>query len=170
MKTETVQTILERMKSPLRFASQENFAHLTLLKDVEMLMTRLLSQLGHVLKEGGERREAGRLFQAWRNLFHGFDALSVAEKKERLRDALVLHDEMVSYLTSSGTENQRQQTQAISAKDHKAAEHHLKKLSLPVQYIKGVGPRFAALLNAKKLKTVGDLLYFLPYRYEDRRS
>jgi len=40
--------------------------------------------------------------------------------------------------------------------------------STPVQYIKGVGPRIAEILNAKGIYTVGDLLYYLPFRYEDR--
>ncbi len=41
-------------------------------------------------------------------------------------------------------------------------------LSTPVQYLKGVGPRIADLLAAKGLHTVEDLLYYLPFRYEDR--
>src|SRR5207302_5541919 len=42
------------------------------------------------------------------------------------------------------------------------------ELTTPVQYLKGVGPRLADLLAAKGLHTVEDLLYYLPYRYEDR--
>jgi ATP-dependent DNA helicase RecG len=38
----------------------------------------------------------------------------------------------------------------------------------PVQYIKGVGPRRASLLNHLGIKTIHDALYYLPYRYEDR--
>src|SRR5713101_914990 len=41
-------------------------------------------------------------------------------------------------------------------------------LTTPVQYLKGVGPRLANLLAAKGLHTVEDLLYYLPFRYEDR--
>jgi ATP-dependent DNA helicase RecG len=39
----------------------------------------------------------------------------------------------------------------------------------PVQYLKGVGEGRAALLHANGLKTAHDLLYFVPYRFEDRR-
>lgn len=42
------------------------------------------------------------------------------------------------------------------------------ELSTPVQYVKGVGPRIAEVLNAKGIHTVGDLLHYLPFRYEDR--
>jgi len=42
------------------------------------------------------------------------------------------------------------------------------ELSTPVQYVKGVGPRIGEILAAKGILTVGDLLYYLPFRYEDR--
>jgi ATP-dependent DNA helicase RecG len=42
------------------------------------------------------------------------------------------------------------------------------ELSTPVQYVKGVGPRIAEVLAAKGIRTVGDLLHYLPFRYEDR--
>ena len=41
-------------------------------------------------------------------------------------------------------------------------------LSTPVQYIKGIGPRLAEVLGAKGIHTVADLLFYLPFRYEDR--
>jgi ATP-dependent DNA helicase RecG len=42
------------------------------------------------------------------------------------------------------------------------------ELSTPVQYVKGVGPRLADILAEKGIATVEDLLYHLPFRYEDR--
>ena len=41
---------------------------------------------------------------------------------------------------------------------------------LQIQYIKGVGPHRANLLNTLGIKTVKDALYYLPYRYEDRSN
>ena len=41
-------------------------------------------------------------------------------------------------------------------------------LSTPLQFLKGVGPRKAADLKRAGLITVEDLLYRLPFRYEDR--
>ncbi len=42
------------------------------------------------------------------------------------------------------------------------------ELSTPVQFVKGVGPRIAEVLANKGIHTVGDLLHYLPFRYEDR--
>jgi ATP-dependent DNA helicase RecG len=37
-------------------------------------------------------------------------------------------------------------------------------------YVRGVGPRVAELLSAKNIQTAEDLLYHLPFRYEDRQN
>jgi len=42
------------------------------------------------------------------------------------------------------------------------------ELSTPVQYVKGIGPKLAAILATKGISTVDDLLHYLPFRYEDR--
>jgi len=43
-------------------------------------------------------------------------------------------------------------------------------LATPLMYVKGVGPARAAMLEAKGLKTVEDLLAYPPFRYEDRTN
>src|SRR5580704_11381613 len=42
------------------------------------------------------------------------------------------------------------------------------ELSTPVQYVKGFGPRIGEVLAGKGIHTVGDLVHYLPFRYEDR--
>ena len=37
-----------------------------------------------------------------------------------------------------------------------------------MQYVKGIGPRLAEVLAAKDIRTVDDLLHYLPFRYQDR--
>lgn len=43
-------------------------------------------------------------------------------------------------------------------------------LQTPIRFIKGVGPNRASLLEGFGLRTVEDLIYHLPFRYEDRRE
>ena len=45
-----------------------------------------------------------------------------------------------------------------------------KNLAVGIQFIKGIGPKLAALLQKKDIHTVEDALYLLPLRYEDRRQ
>ncbi|HVI07098.1 MAG TPA: ATP-dependent DNA helicase RecG [Candidatus Binatia bacterium] len=42
------------------------------------------------------------------------------------------------------------------------------ELTTPVKYVKGVGPKLADILATKNISTVGELLHYLPFRYEDR--
>jgi ATP-dependent DNA helicase RecG len=44
------------------------------------------------------------------------------------------------------------------------------ELHTPVQYVKGIGPRTAMILAEKGISSVEDLLYYLPFRYEDRAN
>ena len=43
-----------------------------------------------------------------------------------------------------------------------------RSLEDPIQFIKGVGPRKAILLEKLRLTSIEDCLYFLPFRFEDR--
>lgn len=45
-----------------------------------------------------------------------------------------------------------------------------KNLGIGIQFMKGIGPKLAALLEKKEIRTVEDALYLLPLRYEDRRQ
>ncbi|MBQ7525360.1 MAG: DNA helicase RecG, partial [Abditibacteriota bacterium] len=44
------------------------------------------------------------------------------------------------------------------------------RLDSQVQFVKGVGPRYAKLLAKLNIYTIRDLLFHFPRRYEDRRS
>ncbi|HEX4029855.1 MAG TPA: ATP-dependent DNA helicase RecG [Terracidiphilus sp.] len=43
-------------------------------------------------------------------------------------------------------------------------------LDTQVMYVRGVGPRLANMLAVKSIQTAEDLLYHLPFRYEDRQN
>ncbi|MDD5611165.1 MAG: DNA helicase RecG, partial [Candidatus Omnitrophica bacterium] len=46
----------------------------------------------------------------------------------------------------------------------------MKSPDTSIQFLKGIGPRRAALFARAGLNTIEDLLYFFPRRYEDRRN
>jgi len=45
-----------------------------------------------------------------------------------------------------------------------------KLLTASVQYLKGIGPKRVKVLNKAGLYTIEDMLYYFPYRYEDRTN
>ena len=44
------------------------------------------------------------------------------------------------------------------------------QIESPVQYLKGIGPKKAEVLNSVGIKTIEDILYYLPRKYLDRSS
>ncbi len=48
--------------------------------------------------------------------------------------------------------------------------HLVPALDTPVKFVRGVGPRVAEMLDFKGILTAEDLLYHLPFRYEDRQN
>jgi ATP-dependent DNA helicase RecG len=59
------------------------------------------------------------------------------------------------------------QSQALTAR---SVEESLRVLQTPLRFLKGIGPTRAAQLASVGLTTIEDLLYHLPFRYEDRRQ
>ncbi|HEU4754705.1 MAG TPA: ATP-dependent DNA helicase RecG, partial [Armatimonadota bacterium] len=69
-------------------------------------------------------------------------------------------------ILESGSFIPRQQAARPAAPERAAHS----ELETPVQFVKGVGPRYAAALEKLGITTVEDLLFHFPLRYEDRRS
>lgn len=46
----------------------------------------------------------------------------------------------------------------------------MRNLDTPIQYVKGVGPQRSRILSKLGVETVSDMLYYLPFRYEDRSN
>jgi len=68
-----------------------------------------------------------------------------------------------SILLGKPEEIKRKEDQRIEVRETTA-----NRIDMPVQYVKGVGPKRAKLLNKLNIETVRDLIYFFPRDYEDR--
>src|SRR5881409_3003827 len=60
------------------------------------------------------------------------------------------------------------ETTALYSTGTRSTQPATPDLRTPLQFLKGVGPRRAAQLERKGLRTVEDALFFLPLRHEDR--
>ncbi|MDD5712603.1 MAG: DEAD/DEAH box helicase, partial [Smithellaceae bacterium] len=163
--------ILEKIEAPLLFSSRESYLHLPTIKEMGVAMITLADEfertvLGCSIQEEDRQGLSTRLLQ-FRGLFAAFDSLTIDEKKKAITTAQALLIEIRDILPDAATLTPCEGTIPANATDNLDESFH--KLSLPLQYVKGVGPKTAALLSKKLLNNIEDALYFLPRRYEDRR-
>ena len=167
---ESLDKIVGRMESPLAFASGDSYNRISLIKNLGTVMTSLLRQLEEGIRrdfdQSPRQNELDRLLTMLLALFDGYETLTPEIKKDRLARAKGHLSELKSILHDAATTaGNRGQTPAPQAE-----RSGPDLLSRSIQFIQGVGPRIAALLARKNLSTIEELLYFLPRRYEDRRT
>ena len=92
---------------------------------------------------------------------------SIVASAETPADALRRMLELVASLKSLPPAEPASSAYARSAGPVKA---QLEALRMPVQFVKGVGPKRAEQLTKLGISTVDDLLFHVPFRYEDRRD
>ncbi|MCK5422741.1 MAG: DEAD/DEAH box helicase, partial [Deltaproteobacteria bacterium] len=98
------------------------------------------------------------VFQNLLTRFDSFDSLAINRKKERIEESLTILSQIQNDIAVASISSSAE----VSFSEGK-------KLSTPIQFIKGVGPKLSELLGKKGIQVVGDALYFLPRKYEDRR-
>ncbi len=153
--------ITEAILKPLRFASKDDFVHINSVKSLEPLISRLCADALSVAPGNG-------VFSEIRSIFSGFDSLALDDKKAAAERALHLLSGMDALDVKPAA-----QPRPVVAGTPLSPQDVRKKLALlrtPLSSVKGVGPKLAAGLSKKGLETVEDMLYFLPFRYEDRSS
>jgi ATP-dependent DNA helicase RecG len=166
---DSIREILHKIENPLIFASKDNYKNLPHIKDLGKSLLNLLSLLKSSLTSVADA-DFLRHTEELTVIFSDYDWQKLELKKNKIETAMIVLEKMKIAINSSKayetTHPQDKQTiQRIS--DLKEA---LAKLNLPVQYLKGVGPKMAERFAAKKIAVVEDLLYFLPRTYEDRRE
>ncbi|MGO9137400.1 MAG: ATP-dependent DNA helicase RecG [Syntrophales bacterium] len=165
--------ILEKIEAPLLFSSRESYRHLPLIKDFETTMRRFLDQLKNVLPINADGSEADARYEdmisGFEKAIAGFDELPLEDKKERIKKVMFVAKQLKAFVAESASETSYM-PEEMETQNSENSEMSIEQLSLPLRFVKGVGPKMASLLEKKGLKTVADLLYFVPRKYEDRRT
>lgn len=157
--------ILEAVERPLQFASRDDFRNAGQVKGLEALV---LKCAGDMKALPGISAARLALIGCLERTFTGFEGLSVLQKIDCLKSAAAVIRELKVENRGPGKGNIS--TGQAPPDDNRELEASFQKLSQPVQYLKGVGPKIADLLGKKNISTIEDLLFFLPRRYEDRRA
>ena len=170
---EAIISILEKIEAPLLFSSSDSYMRLPLIKGLEATMRSFLKQLENVSFTNSTRSGTYAAYKSivsgFEGVISGFDKLPLEDKKERIDKAMLVLQELRGFVEKHSIGSSYTQEDKAT-QNQKNGEMSLEKLSLPLRFVKGVGPKMASLLEKKGLKTVEDLLYFVPRRYEDRRT
>lgn len=158
---------LQRIEQPLSFAAKDDFKNLSHIKDLGKALSGLIAFQMTAIPPAAKNIFGPALDNMLR-IFLDYDLQDVAGKKIKITEASLILERLKNAADSFDARRPAQEEQ-ITARiaDLKAS---VEKLSLPVQFLKGVGPKMAERFAAKKIRTVEDLLYFLPRTYEDRRE
>ena len=156
---------LSPLLSPLRFASRAGVARL---KDLEPLVARVVA-LARTHASGPSAQSLDRLAAA----AEGFDSAEEPQRRQALakvvRELSALVD-VPDDISALGEQMSDPAGTLAEMKSVPAARRLAEPLATPVIDLRGVGPALAAKLEAKGLRTVEDLLLFLPRKFEDRRA
>ena len=161
---------LQKIEQPLNFAAKDDFKNLPHIKDLGKslvaLITLQISAIPPAAKNSFEPPLGNML-----HMFSDYDEQDITVKKTKISEATLILERLknaAEHFDASKPFSPHQDEQiAERIADMKASGE---KLALPVQFLKGVGPKMALRFAAKKINTVEDLLFFLPRTYEDRRE
>ena len=162
---ESTKALLQKIEQPLIFASKENYRNLAHIKNLGKSLLHLLELL-----KGDLQLNSSKLLDGLTEIFSDYDLQDFEIKKDKIKNALSLFEQLKIALDSilaklpQHLQDENTLQRVVDLKEAMA------KLTVPIQYMKGVGPKMAERFAAKKIATVEDLLFFLPRAYEDRRE
>ena len=158
---------LQRIARPIEFASRDSYAHLSTVTNLETFVS---GQVISALAARTYSRHVESELLSLRNLFVGFHTgLTPKEQRTRLAEALTLLRRLTSTRGQSDPEKPRAGPMAKPASSTQSGTAQ-PLWDLPIQFIKGVGPKRTLLLERMGVRTVEDVLWSLPWRYEDRST
>jgi ATP-dependent DNA helicase RecG len=153
--------ILETLEKPLRFASKNGFANINKMKDLDQLVDSL------TLKALSLSLAPSQILaiEFLRESFENYGELELDTKKELVEKGLntitrLKKDKVYPQNTLSNID---QETQREFSENKDLSQ-------IPIQYVKGVGPRIAEVLRKKGIASIEEALYYFPRKYEDRRQ
>ena len=156
------------LEKPLKFASKDNFSNLDRMADLEGTVRNLCTKV----LTSDPPEEIKTQITALRDSFSDFKRLTHSEKAKRILSAIAVVRRIIPDLA--------QLSELDILPRSRAPRSHLEKKTFPqnrgegflesVAQIPGVGTRAANLLAKRSVRTVYDILFYCPRKYDDRRK
>ena len=153
---------LSRLKTPLDFASKNNFSNLDRMPELEGNVRNLCTKV----LTSGPPAEIKTLITSLRDSFSGFEGLGHSEKRKKISSALSVVQKTISLAGKS----ERESTPKKKPVSRKKPLPDGNPSSASVTYLKGIGSRVSGFLAKKSIHTISDLLFYSPRKYDDRRK
>lgn len=165
MRSELGKNLLS-LEKPLKFASKDNFSNLDRMPDLEgnvrSLCTKVLTS--------DPPSEIKTLITTLRDSFSDFERLERSEKRKRISSALAIIPKAISLSEESVRKSASPEKSPRSPVPEKRPHSDTSTSSPSVTQLRGVGSRVAGLFAKKSIRTVYDLLFYSPRKYDDRRK
>ena len=145
--------IIQLIARPVEFAARSGPGGLSVVKDLGGFVSKqVVSALGHAVRP--PQVEADLLYLA--QLFSDYETLGSALKVRRISEAQAVLERL------------RHSMEETDTPSGEPAKPQYRLWELPIQYVRGVGPKKAEVLARAGIRTVEDAVWSLPWRYEDR--
>ena len=157
---------LQQLRRPLEFAARQNVRKIAVLQDLE---GRLLEWLEAASALHPAPELAANL-DACRRLFTGFDRSDPNTKHQLIGTALGHLDHLMALVDRPLPESPQRHPLVSTSDAPITSPTPVNVLTQSIQFLKGVGPARAQLLQRLGIETIGDALALLPRRYDDRTN
>ena len=171
-------SILDALEKPLKFASKKDYSNIDKIKALDQLVGDLtLKALSMPLSIGQTVA-----LENIKGLFITYEGFEIGKKREIIKNSLGIIEKLRNSDIPSASQSQAEEveseekgssdingTSLSQAIDRDSAELG-DMTQIPIQFVKGVGPRIASILKKKGIESVEDALYYFPRMYEDRRT
>lgn len=166
---DALKDILQKIEQPLNFAFRDHYKNLPNIKDLGKSLFNLLARLKNY-SFSPENQDIKNLCDELLEIFSDYDFQKLELKKIKIENAQTLLEKLRKAIDLSNAQDPAHLLDQKTVGKISDLKEATAKLNLPVQYLKGVGPKMSARFAAKKIATVEDMLFFLPRTYEDRRE
>ncbi|GAK60416.1 ATP-dependent DNA helicase RecG [Candidatus Vecturithrix granuli] len=188
---------IQRIRKPLDFSAKNHFANIERVRDLEKTIASWVEHVNALDLSGAQQQTVSQFRELFRQYdgktvvekiaviqaaFHLLQELettnvipissNTAELSASVRDELVepsVNEHFDKFTTNGGLLDSTAVEEKPSSALPPSEPDVQHDLSLEIQYIKGVGPKRARLLQRLGIQTIQQALFFFPRRYEDRR-